>query len=106
VNGSIVSTPYLSNDASAASRKFAAAYQAMFHETAELHGAKAYDGTQIMIQALKTTKGATGQKLADAIRATKYDGLLGNFKYDASGVGITATAIGTITNGKLVAAAS
>ncbi len=104
VNGSIVSTPYLSNDASAASRKFAAAYQAMFHETAELHGAKAYDGTQIMIQALKTTKGVAGKKLADAIRATTYNGLLGSFKYNASGVGIAATAIGTITNGKLVAA--
>lgn len=105
-NGSIVSTPYLSNDSSAASRKFAAAYQAMFHETAELHGAKAYDGAQILIQALKTSKVATGQKLADAIRATKYSGLLGNFNYNANGVGITATAIGTITGGKLVAAAS
>lgn len=104
VNGSIVSTPYLSNDSSDASKKFAAAYKAMFHETAELHGAKAYDGTKIMIQALTTSKIATGQKLADAIRATKYDGLLGNFSYNDKGVGISATAIGVVANGKLTAA--
>ena len=102
--GTIVSSPYLSNDVSDASRKFAAAYKAAFKEEAELHGAKAYDGTQILLTALKNSNVATGKELADAIRATKYDGLLGDFAYDETGVGIFATSIGTITNGKLVAA--
>jgi branched-chain amino acid transport system substrate-binding protein len=102
--GTIVSSPYLSNDISEASRKFAAAYKAAFNEEAELHGAKAYDGTQIVLTALKTSNGATGKALADAIRATKYKGLLGDFSFDETGVGIRATAIGVITNGKLQAA--
>lgn len=104
--GTIVSSPYLSNDVSDASRKFAAAYKAAFKEEAELHGAKAYDGTQILLTALKSSNVATGKELADAIRATKYDGLLGDFAYDETGVGIFATSIGTITNGKLVAASA
>lgn len=46
---------------------------------------------------------ATGKKLADAIRATRYDGLLGQFQYGADGVGITKTSIGVIKSGALVA---
>src|SRR3954447_1533983 len=106
VEGTIVSSPYLSNDISPASKKFADAYKAAYGEDAELHGAKAYDGTQIMLTALKTSNVATGKALADAIRATKYQGLLGGFAYDNTGVGIFATSIGKISNGKLVAATS
>jgi branched-chain amino acid transport system substrate-binding protein len=106
VEGTIVSSPYLSNDGSAASKQFAADYKAAYGEDAELHGAKAYDGAQILLTALKTSNGATGRKLADAIRATKYQGLLGTFSFDNTGVGISATSIGTIQNGKLVAASS
>ena len=47
---------------------------------------------------------ATGKKLADAIRATKYKGLLGDFAYDETGVGIFKTSIGVIENGRLRAA--
>ena len=99
----IVSSPYLSNDTSAASKSFAAAYLAAYKTTAELHGAKAYDGTEILLTALKTSNVATGAKLADAIRATRYAGLLGDFAYDSTGVGIFATKIGIIKNGQLTA---
>ncbi|WP_405719865.1 ABC transporter substrate-binding protein [Streptomyces sp. NBC_01537] len=102
VEGTIVSSPYLSNDASDASKKFAAAYQAAYGKEAELHGAKAYDGANILLTALKTSKAATGEKLADAIRATHYQGLLGDFQYGENGVGITRTSIGIIRDGKLV----
>jgi branched-chain amino acid transport system substrate-binding protein len=100
--GSVVSSPYLSNDTDDASKAFAAAYRAAFNEEAEVHGAKAYDGARVLIEALKQTGGEGGQKLADAIRATKLDGLLGDFAYDDSGVGIHATQIGLVTSGKLV----
>jgi branched-chain amino acid transport system substrate-binding protein len=100
--GTIVSSPYLSNDISPAAQKFAEAYKAAYGEEAELHGAKAYDGTNILLTALKTSNVATGRKLADAIRATAYDGLLGQFKYGPDGVGITQTTIGVIQDGKLV----
>ncbi|MFF0013084.1 ABC transporter substrate-binding protein [Streptomyces sp. NPDC005374] len=101
--GTIVSSPYLGNDVSLAAQKFAAAYKAAYGEDAELHGAKAYDGTSILLTALKNSDVATGKKLADAIRATKYDGLLGQFAYGEDGVGITRTSIGIIQDGKLVA---
>jgi branched-chain amino acid transport system substrate-binding protein len=104
VEATIVSSPYLSNDVNDATRKFAAAYKAAYNEDAELHGAKAYDGTQVLLTALKNSNVASGKTLADAIRATKYAGLLGNFAYDDTGVGIFATSIGTITKGNLVAA--
>jgi len=103
VEGTVVSSPYLSNDTSDASRAFAQAYQAAHKEDAELHGAKAYDGANVVFTALKNSNVATGQALADAMRATKYQGLLGNFTFDETGVGIHATAIGIIKSGKLVA---
>ena len=56
-----------------------------------------------MLTALKTSNVATGKALADAIRATKYKGLLGDFAYDETGVGIFATSIGIIKDGKLAA---
>ncbi len=104
VEGTIVSSPYLSNDTGDPARKFAAAYKAAYGEDAELHGAKAYDGTNILLTALKSSNVATGKELADAIRATRYGGLLGNFAYDDTGVGISATSIGIIRGGQMVAA--
>ncbi|GAA2334073.1 ABC transporter substrate-binding protein [Streptomyces kunmingensis] len=102
VEGTFVSSPYLSNEISPAAQKFAAAYKAAYGEEAELHGAKAYDGTNIVLTALKNSDVATGKKLADAIRATQYDGLLGEFRFGEDGVGITRTTIGVIRDGKLV----
>ena len=102
VEGTIVSSPYLSNDANAKTKKFAAQYKAAYGDDAELHGAKAYDGTEILLRALKNSGVATGKKLADAIRAVKYHGLMGDFSYDSTGVGIRATKIGILKHGKVV----
>ncbi|MET9900478.1 ABC transporter substrate-binding protein [Streptomyces sp. NPDC006446] len=102
VEGTIVSSPYLGNDISPAAQKFTAAYKAAYGEDAELHGAKAYDGATILLTALKNSGVATGKKLADAIRSTNHDGLLGQFRYGPEGVGITKTTIGVIQDGKLV----
>ena len=98
-SGTIVSSPYLGNQASSAAQTFAAAYTAAYGSAPELHGAKAYDGAQVMIAALKACGACTGLGLASAIRAVHYSGLLGNFAYDSSGVGIFATAIGIVTAG-------
>jgi branched-chain amino acid transport system substrate-binding protein len=101
-DGTIVSSPYLGNNASPAAQKFAAAYQAAYGSAPELHGAKAYDGAEIMLTALKDCHACTGLDLANAIRAVHYQGLLGNFAYDSNGVGVFATSIGIIKNGKIV----
>ena len=100
-NGTIVSSPYLGNDASPAAQKFAAAYTAAYGTAPELHGAKAYDGAQVMIAALKACNDCTGLDLANAIRAVHYTGLLGSFSYDSTGVGVFATSIGVIAGGKI-----
>lgn len=104
VEGTIVSSPYLGNDTSDATKKFAAAYKAAFGEEAELHGAKAYDGAQILLTALKNSNVATKRKLADAIRAVRYQGLMGDFAFDGTGVGIRETAIGIVRKGTVVKA--
>jgi branched-chain amino acid transport system substrate-binding protein len=100
--GSIVSSPYLSNEASPAIKEFAAKYKKTYKEDARMHVAKAYDGASILIEALKQTNGEGGQKLADAIRGVKRAGLLGTYNYDKFGVGIHETKIGVIRNGTVV----
>lgn len=104
--GSIVSSPYLSNDANAKTKAFAAAYQKKFGQAPEAHGAKAYDGAQIFIKALQNDNCASGKKLADAIHNIKYDGLQGHFDFDQQGVGLHQTQIGVIKDGKVVPAQS
>jgi branched-chain amino acid transport system substrate-binding protein len=101
--GTIVSTPYLGNDTDAQTIKFAAAYQKAYGQAPEFHGAKAYDGAQIVIKALQATNGAGGATLAEAIRAVKYEGLVGSFAFDQAGIGVHATTIAVITNGKQIA---
>ena len=100
VEGSIVSSAYLSNSLNAKTRAFATAYFAAYGQAPELHGAKAYDGAQIVIRALRNSHAATGLKLANAIRAVHYAGLLGNFAFNADGVGLFTTHIGIIRNGR------
>jgi branched-chain amino acid transport system substrate-binding protein len=103
VEGAVFSTPYPTNDENDATRAFAAAYQTAFGEAAEFHGAKAYDGARIVIHALRTTNGATGLDLADAIRAVAFTGLQGIFAYNADGVGIHATRVAVIERGRVIA---
>ncbi len=102
--GSIASTPYLGNDESAASQKFAQEYKAAYGQDGQFFSAKAYDGAQILIQALTSSHVATGAALADAIRATSYTGLVGQFHFDENGVGVHETKIGIMKNGALVPA--
>jgi len=101
-DGSVVSTPYLGNDTTDQAKKFAAAYQQAYNEAPEFHGAKAYDGANIVLEAMKATKGEGGLKLTDAIRAVKYAGLVGAFAFDENGIGVHETKIATIQGGKEV----
>ena len=102
--GSVMTSPYLSNDTNAKTKAFAAAYQKAYNSEAEFHGAKSYDGMTVFIMAMKSTPNdLSGQKLADAVRSVTYEGLLGQFKYDADGLGLHATQIGIIKGGKIVA---
>jgi branched-chain amino acid transport system substrate-binding protein len=100
--GTIVSSPYLSNDLNDKTKAFAAAYQKAYGETAELHGAKAYDGMQIIAKAAASLNGkVTNDAIAQAIHSISYDGLLGHFQYNDKGVALFKTRIGVIKDGKV-----
>ena len=99
VEGTIMTSPYLSNDTNAKTKAFAAAYKKAYSADAEFHGAKAYDGMNIFITAMKkTSNDLSGPKLIAAVRSVTYEGLLGQFKYDDTGLGLHATQIGIIKN--------
>ncbi len=101
--GTIMTSPYLSNDASAKTRAFAAAYRKAYGQDPELHGAKAYDGMNVFIRAMrKTPHDLSGPKLIAAVRSISYVGLLGRFHFDDRGLGLHATQIGIIKDGKIV----
>jgi branched-chain amino acid transport system substrate-binding protein len=100
--GTIVSSPYLSNDLNDQTKAFAAAYQKAYGETAELHGAKAYDGMQIVAKAAASVKGkVTNEAISEAMHRISYDGLLGHFQYNDKGVALFKTRIGVIKGGKV-----
>ena len=102
--GTIVSSPYLSNDLNSKTKEFAAAYKEAYGEVAELHGAKAYDGMQIVAKAVESLNGKVNpEAIAQAMHDTTYDGLLGQFKYNDKGVGLSKTHIGVIKGGKVEA---
>jgi len=52
----------------------------------------------------KTGSDLSGPKLITAVRAIEYDGLLGHFKYDDTGLGLHQTQIGIIKGGKIAPA--
>jgi branched-chain amino acid transport system substrate-binding protein len=102
--GTIVSSPYLSNELNDQTRTFAAAYKEAYGETAELHGAKAYDGMQVVAKAVASLNGKiSGEAIAQAMHDISYDGLLGHFDYNDVGVGLSQTHIGVIKNGEVKA---
>jgi branched-chain amino acid transport system substrate-binding protein len=103
--GTIMTSPYLDNNANSRTRAFAAAYRKAYGQDPELHGAKAYDGMSVFIAAMrKAGSDLSGPKLTAAVRSIEYDGLLGHFKYDDHGLGLHATQIGFIRGGKVVPA--
>lgn len=103
VEGTIVSSPYLSNQLNKQTRTFASAYFRLWNTVPELHGAKAYDGLMVLAAALKNLKGnwKNGATLAAAMHKVTYHGLLGTTKFDAAGLGLHETQIAVIKNGNL-----
>jgi branched-chain amino acid transport system substrate-binding protein len=101
--GTIMTSPYLDNNANERTRAFAAAYRKAYGQDPELHGAKAYDGMNVFIAAMRKARSdLSGPRLVEAVRSIEYDGLLGHFKYDEKGLGLHATQIGTIRAGRVV----
>ena len=98
------SSPYITNDLNDMTRDFAKRYEERWGEPPESHGAKAYDGAMMLIQALEACApdNINGECIADEMhKICGYQGLQGEFCYDETGEGIQAISIGVIENGEL-----
>ncbi len=78
--------------------RFAEAYEAKYGEPANVFAAQAYDGVQLVAQAISAAGGdLSGEKLAEALEGLgSYQGVNGDFRYtaeDHSGLGVDAVAI-------------
>jgi branched-chain amino acid transport system substrate-binding protein len=100
-NGSIFSSPYITNDANDQTRAFAAAFKAMHGKDPEFHGAKGYDGAQLLFQAIEATcDNITGETIAAALhKISGYKGLQGTFTVQADGETLSLTQVGVLENG-------
>src|SRR5207248_2170749 len=102
-NNTYFTSAYIDNNKNEQTKAFAAAYQAKWKEAPEGHGAKAYDGAQLLIQALNTTyPNITGETIANALhKINNFQGLQGSVTYDATGEGFHDTSVGLIKGGQL-----
>ena len=100
-NGSIFASPYITNDANDQTRKFAAAFKAMHGKDPEFHGAKGYDGAQLLFQAIEgTCDNITGETIAAALhKISSYQGLQGTFSVQDTGETLSSTQVGVLDNG-------
>lgn len=78
--------------------RFARAYEARYDEPANVFAAQAYDGVQLVAEAIRASGGdLSGEALAEALEGLgSYQGLNGDFRYtaeDHSGLGTDAVAI-------------
>lgn len=100
-NGSIFSSPYITNDANDKTRAFAAAFKTMYGKDPEFHGAKGYDGAQLLFQAIEATcDSITGEKIAAALhKISGYEGLQGTFTAQENGETLSTTQVGVLEDG-------
>jgi branched-chain amino acid transport system substrate-binding protein len=100
-NGSIFSSPYITNEANDQTRAFAAAFKAMHGKDPEFHGAKGYDGAQLLFQAIEATcADITGESIAAALhKISGYQGLQGQFNVQGDGETLSTTQVGILEDG-------
>lgn len=105
--GVLFSSAYINNDLNAQTKAFAAAYQAKWKVAPEGHGAKAYDGAELLIQALNAAyPNITGATIATALHNIhSYQGLQGTANFNSVGEAFQNTLMGVIKNGQLTALA-
>ncbi|UOF91174.1 ABC transporter substrate-binding protein [Fodinisporobacter ferrooxydans] len=100
-DGTIFSTTYVTNDANAETKAFAAAYKKKFGQVADSHVAKAYDGAKMLLEAIdKAYPNIDGTHIRDELLKLNYHGLTGDFKFNAQGEGLDKTQMGSIKNGQ------
>jgi branched-chain amino acid transport system substrate-binding protein len=101
--GVIFASPYVDNNLNDQTRDFATRYQAKWGSEPENHGAKAYDGAMLAVEAIKRScDNLTGEEIARQLHGTQnYQGLQGVFNFQENGEGIAVAQMGIIHDGKL-----
>lgn len=99
--GTIFASAYITNDMNAATRAFNERFKKKYGVDAVAHNAKAYDGANILFQAMNEAPELTGDAIAEQIRNTAYEGVQGKFQYNERGEGLFQVHVGRIVNGKL-----
>lgn len=61
---------------------YEAAYEAEFGSSTNMFGTMAYDATMILIAAVESCGSTDAAAICEALAATNYDGITGNFQYD------------------------
>ncbi|WP_027415426.1 ABC transporter substrate-binding protein [Aneurinibacillus terranovensis] len=99
--GAIFASTYISNELNEETKAFAAAYKQKFGEEPDSHGAKAYDGMRMLIEAMnKAYPNIDGPHIRDALLQINFHGLTGDFKFAENGEGLDKVQVGIIKNGK------
>jgi len=102
-NGVIFASAYISNDATAQTKAFAKAFEAKFGYAPDVHCAEAYDGAELLIQAIKASgTNVTGPEIAKQLHAIHgYQGLLGTLDVQPNGEMLKHAQMGIIKDGQL-----
>ncbi|MBL8669958.1 MAG: ABC transporter substrate-binding protein [Alphaproteobacteria bacterium] len=66
-------------------KKFIADYQAKYKEMPNKFSAAGYQTVYIVAEAIKRAGSTEGEKLRDALSKTDFNGIMGNYKFDAKG---------------------
>jgi branched-chain amino acid transport system substrate-binding protein len=100
-DGSIFASPYITNDANDQTRAFAAAFKAMHNKDPEFHGAKGYDGAQLLFKAIEATcSNITGETIAAELhKISGHQGLQGTFTVQENGETLDKTQVGILEDG-------
>jgi branched-chain amino acid transport system substrate-binding protein len=99
--GLIVATPWFGEKNDPKVRAFVAKYEKAYGKKPDQFAAQAYDAFHIMANALKAAGSADRSKLRDALAATRnYNGVLGNFSFDAERDVVMAPNVLIVKGGK------
>jgi branched-chain amino acid transport system substrate-binding protein len=82
-NGLIVGSPWFIGKDDPANKVFVQAFQAKYHASPDQFAAQAFDTMHIVAKAIDSAGSIDGDKLREALLATKYDGVMGPFSFTA-----------------------
>lgn len=80
-NGLIVGSPWFIGKDDPANKAFVAKFQTKYNKPPDQFAAQAYDTMHIVAAALDRANSIEGDKLREALLATKYDGVMGPFTF-------------------------